>query len=368
MRPCIFIIGTRAQLVKLAPVLRIAVETGLSHVVWFSGQHRESINDLISDFNLKSTFVLPDNHKERSSITSLIAWLPKMLLESRRYLLEQSRIADTAPLVIVHGDTLTTFLAALAAKTSTGDVIHLESGLTSKSVLDPFPEEALRRLTFHLTRYAFCPNHEATAFMRRFKKCEVVDTQENTLIDSVRYALEANTQNISRIEGNYFVASIHRFQNIYHSSRLKRLISVIEKVSRHGTVYFVLHPSTERRLTETGQIKELREIKSIRLIPRLPYTEFLRLIAYARGVLTDGGSNQEELSYLGIPTILFRTRTERPDGLEKNIKFAHDIPKPLDQFIAEGGLDAMRETARTDIGIFPSSQIVNQIKSWAATA
>ncbi|MGH8556310.1 MAG: UDP-N-acetylglucosamine 2-epimerase [Methylococcales bacterium] len=365
MRPCIFILGTRAQLVKVAPVLREAVESGLPHCVWFSGQHRESISDLIADFALQSSFVMPETHEEKSSIKSLVAWVPRMLRDSRRYLLKQAGAANAAPLVVVHGDTLTTFLAALAAKLSAGDVVHLESGLSSKSLLDPFPEELLRRMTFRLTRYALCPNPEAVAIMQRFRGCKVVNTFENTLLDSVRYALANNARAACDQEDAYFVASVHRFQNLYQSSRLTRLVLELVQISRRGKVYFVLHPPTARRLKETGLIEKLQDGPSIRLIPRLPYTRFLTLLANARGVFTDGGSNQEELSYLGVPAILFRTCSERPDGLGSNIRLIDEIDQTLDEFITSGGLDAIRQPARTGSKVFPSAHVVKMLRDWA---
>ncbi len=365
IRPCIFILGTRAQLVKVAPVLRKAVESGLPHCVWFSGQHRESISDLIADFDLQSSFVMPEVLEERSSIKDLVTWVPRMLRDSRHYLLKQAEATNAAPLVVVHGDTLTTFLAALAATLSAGDVVHLESGLSSKSLLDPFPEELLRRMTFRLTRYALCPNPEAVAIMQRFRDCEVVNTHENTILDSVRYALANKTRAVRDEENTYFVASVHRFRNLYQSTRLTRLVSELVQISQRGKVYFVLHPPTKRRLKETGLLEKLQNVASIRLIPRLPYTRFLSLLASARGVFTDGGSNQEELAYLGVPTILFRTRSERPDGLGRNIRLMDQIDQTLDEFITSGGLDAIRQPARTESKVFPSTHTVKMLRDWA---
>ena len=74
MRRCIFVLGTRAQLVKIAPVLRLAAASGLRHTVWFTGQHHESVDDLIEDFSLTSEFVLPNNRKERSSIFRSVSY------------------------------------------------------------------------------------------------------------------------------------------------------------------------------------------------------------------------------------------------------------------------------------------------------
>src|SRR3546814_3372331 len=99
-----------------------------------------------------------------------------------RRFIGQQRHAGETPLWGVHGDTLSTFLGAAAARLAKARVVHLESGLSSGSALDPFPEELLRRFTFLLADYALCPNRQAAERMRRSGKCIVVDTGENTLL------------------------------------------------------------------------------------------------------------------------------------------------------------------------------------------
>lgn len=364
-RRCIFIVGTRAQLVKVAPVLREAVAENLPHTVWFTGQHRESIDDLIADFELRSQFIMPDKHEERSSITSLLLWMPRMVRDCRRYLQDQGMLVAASPLAVVHGDTLSTLLGAIAAKLAGAEVVHLESGLSSNAALDPFPEEILRRLTFRLTRYALCPNAEATARMQQVSRCDVIDTGENTLLDSVRYALRVGYSAYQDRPGTYFVASLHRFQNIYPEARLTVLVEELLGVATIGKVYFVLHPPTERRLRETGLMERLSDAPNLILTPRLPYTRFVALIANARGAFSDGGSNQEELSYLGVPTVLFRERSERPDGLGRNIALRAELDLPLVDFILSGGLDRMRYGVEVDDRVRPSRDAVKSLRRWA---
>ena len=365
MRSSIFVIGTRAQLVKVAPVLRAASRYGLPHVVWFTGQHRESIDDLIADFGLESVFVMPDRHSERSSVHALLAWAPRMFMDCCRFIKEQ-RKAGGNPMVVVHGDTLSTLLGAAAARLVKADVVHLESGLSSGSLGDPFPEEALRRLTFLFAQYALCPNRQAAERMRRFSKCTVVDTGENTLLDSVRYALESKRRGSAPPAADYFVASIHRFQNLYRLARLRSIVDQLAELSEIAPVYFVMHPATERRLRETGLGEQILDrAPGIRTVPRMPYTEFLGLIAGSRGVISDGGSNQEELSYLGVPTVLYRERTERPDGIGRNVIFKKDIPWSLARFVAEGGMERLRTASALRDDVFPSDLSVRALAEWA---
>jgi UDP-N-acetylglucosamine 2-epimerase (non-hydrolysing) len=363
MRQCIFVLGTRAQLVKVAPVLRLAQASGLRHTVWFTGQHHESIDDLIADFGLTSKFVLPANPKERSSIGRLLIWIPKTVHDCFRYVNATKLWTGKRPLVIVHGDTLSTWLGAVAGRWGGGDIVHLESGLSSGKWNDPFPEELLRRLTFRKARYAICPNDEAAERMQQYAGCIVVNTKENTLLDCVRFA--ANTVSRDSQPRDYFVASIHRFQNIYKRDELARIVDEMIAAAEFGDLYFILHPPTEIRLKRYGLFDALSAARGVHVRPRMPYTDFLVLLSGARAVFSDGGSNQEELSYLGVPTLLYRDRSERPDGIGANIRFRSEIGGSLHEYIASGGIDGLRAASRIDEDVAPSRVTVEYLSRWA---
>lgn len=365
MRQCIFVLGTRAQLVKIAPVLKLAQDAGLRHTVWFTGQHDESIDDLIADFGLASQFVLPANRKEHSSIVRLLVWMPSTVYRCYEYVKSVKLWTGKRPLVVVHGDTLSTWLGAVAGRWGGGDIVHLESGLSSGKWNDPFPEEMLRRLTFRKTRYALCPNDEAAARMENYPGCIVVNTRENTLLDCVRFAIGSASDRPEGGESGYFVASIHRFQNIYQRDELARIVDEMLAAAHFGEVHFILHPPTELRLKKYGLMDTLAEAPGVNVRPRMPYTDFLALLSGARAVFSDGGSNQEELSYLGVPTILYRDRSERPDGLGENIRLRPEIPGAMKAFIASGAIDGLRKPSRIDDDIRPSSMTVDALLKWS---
>lgn len=365
MRQCIFVLGTRAQLVKIAPVLQMAERSGLRHTVWFTGQHHESIDDLIADFGLTSEFVLPDNPKERSSIGKLLVWIPKTVYDCYQYVHSVKLWTKKRPLVIVHGDTLSTWLGAVAGHWGGGDIVHLESGLSSGKWNDPFPEEILRRLTFRKARFAICPNDEAAERMQKYSSCIVINTKENTLLDCVRYATKDAGDLTELSDDNYFVASIHRFQNIYKRDELARIVDEMIAAAKFGEIHFILHPPTELRLKKYGLYDILNETPGMRLRPRMPYTDFLALMGGARAVFSDGGSNQEELSYLGVPAVLYRERSERPDGLGKNIVLRADIGETVNEYIETGRIDELRVPSRIDDALEPSSLTVDALVRWA---
>lgn len=364
MRQCIFVIGTRAQLVKIAPVLTLAATSGLDHVVWFTGQHNESIDDLKVDFEIQSPFVYPDKQKEHASVLGLLAWLPGTFFRCRKFIAGAAGSTGAGPLVVVHGDTLSTFVGAAAGRAAGGRIVHLESGLSSEKLFDPFPEEILRRLTFRLTHFALCPNDAAFQRMRGIRGVDARSTGENTLLDCVRFALEKPGDGAST-EG-HFVASIHRFGNIFRKEALESIVDELIELATVAKLYFVLHPSTERRLRTYGLYRKLEDATGVLLTPRMPYTKFLALLGSARAVFSDGGSNQEELSYLGVPTVLFRERSERPDGIGENIVFRHQIESSLLDFAERGGFDALKRPSRLDDAVYPSRVTVDALLEWAA--
>ncbi len=362
MRQCIFVVGTRAQLVKISPVLRLAVQTGLRHTVLFTGQHHDSIDDLITDFELTSKIIQPEGRSEKSSIGKLLLWLPATFYRCNRYIAGAKTRSKYRPLVVVHGDTLSTLIGALAGRLAGADIVHLESGLSSGKWSDPFPEEMLRRFTFKLTQFAICPNDEASERMHAYSGCIVLNTHENTLLDCVRFALRSDRDLMG--EGCDFVVSIHRYHNIFHREALQRIVSEIIELARIGTVWFILHPPTEIRLKKYGFFEQLRNQDGIRMLPRMPYTEFLELMNKAKAVFSDGGSNQEELSYLGVPTVLYRDRSERPDGLGANIRFRSELENTPAECVKSGEIERLRRVARVNDAVQPSQLTVEALLKW----
>ena len=363
MRHCIFAMGTRAQLIKMAPVIRLASELRLEHSVWLSGQHSASIEDLIKDFDLHAAIAQPIRLKERSTVGTLLVWLPGALRGCYRYVREVTGRTGRSPLLVVHGDTLSTLVSAVAGRLGGADIVHLESGLTSGAMLDPFPEELLRRMTFRLTKFAICPSEAAERQMAKYSCRDSVNTIENTLLDCVRYAL--SDEAVPAEYGGYFVVSIHRVSNIFSRARLAAISQEVVQLSELGRVHFVLHPPTERRLAAAGLLETLHNAPRVCLQPRTTYSRFIRLLAGSRAVLSDGGSNQEELSYLGVPTILYRSRSERPDGIGSNIVFRNAIPGELIDFVASGRLDRLRAPARHLNDVEPSRIAVLALRGWS---
>jgi UDP-N-acetylglucosamine 2-epimerase (non-hydrolysing) len=354
LRRLIFIIGTRAQLIKVAPVVLACERLQLSSTLVMTGQHRETMQDLIDEFGIKSPQVAAVEAIERSTIWSLLRWLPAAY-KGVKARLKEARISGSDMYVLVHGDTLSTLIGAAAGNRLGAHVVHLESGLTSGKIFDPFPEELCRRIVFHMTNIAICPNDMAANFMKRYRRTVVINTHGNTIVDAI--ALSGASPERRDLKNPYLLASLHRFHNIYDKSRLHQLVALIEQVSARFPVYFVLHPATRKRLEKENLFQRLSSAPGIRLSPRMGYRDFLFLAAGAACVLTDGGSNQEELAALGVPTVVMRSQTERPDGLGANAVMEADVSGGVGRFILEEGFQHLRRQPLSMHGAGPSHQI-----------
>lgn len=357
-RQQVFVIGTRAQLIKVAPVVVACERKGLQCTLLMTGQHHETMQGLISEFGIASPQVLALLPSEHATVASLARWLPAAYRGVRARLAEIGGSGFDLD-VLVHGDTLSTLVGAFAARRGGARVVHLESGLSSGKLFDPFPEEFCRRLVFRMTDVAMCPNDTAADYMRRYRRVQVIETGGNTIVDAVALTGAADVRSDS--DSLYIVASLHRFQNIYDSKRLRWLVILIEALATRFPVHFVLHPATRGRLEKAGLLQRLASTRGVILSPRMGYRDFLRLAAGAACVLTDGGSNQEELAVLGVPTIIMRTHTERPDGLGANTVMEKDIPGGVESCVLRGAYARLRRPATTIAAIGPSMKIAEYL-------
>jgi UDP-N-acetylglucosamine 2-epimerase (non-hydrolysing) len=194
---------------------------------------------------------------------------------------------------------------------------------------------------------------------KRHPRARILESQGNTIVDAV--ALTGASAIPPDGAAPYLVASLHRFQNIYETRRLAALVSLMKDLSSHIDVRFVLHPATRVRLEKQGLLSSLSAASRIHLLPRMGYGDFLRMAAGAMCVLTDGGSNQEELAALGVPTIVMRVRTERPDGLGANALMESDVPGGVYRFIVEGEVRKLRRPSMPMGAVGPSSLIAHAL-------
>lgn len=307
-------IGTRAQLIKMAPVLLELERRGMPFHLVLTGQHKETMGQLLADFGIRT---LPRYLYQGSEITGVAqmgAWFLRCLWRClRRADAFLPRGRGGRDVILVHGDTFSTLLGAVAGALRGMEVAHIEAGLRSRNIFHPFPEELTRLAVTRLADVAFCPGQWACGNLAGVSvRC--IDTGQNTLAESLAHALKAQEEQ-SRPGGDFGIASLHRFENIFRRPQLVRIVYLIEQAAERYPLVFVLHPATRKKLAQFGLLERLEHSPRIDLVPRMGYVEFVRLMKRARFVITDGGGNQEELSYLGIPTLLMRKATERREGM-----------------------------------------------------
>ena len=358
----VFVVGTRAQLIKVAPVILECESRACEVKLLMTGQHKETMDDLVAEFGIRASPDFAMSSTERDSIWGLMAWLPGAFLGVRKFLRRWNKRGSNV-FVLVHGDTLSTLVGAAAARSVGARVVHLESGLTSGKVLDPFPEEICRRLVFRMTDMAMCPSESAMQHMARYRNVECIDTQGNTILDAVRCALKALP---IPAKASYAVVSLHRFQNLYDIGRLTALVETVVSVAEVMEVHFVLHPATRKRLSQLSLMQCLDQAPNVILHPRMGYVAFLSLAAASDCVLTDGGSNQEELAALGAPTIIMRPRTERADGLGANAIMEADVHEGVAAFVRDGKHRALRRNCMPLRADGPSRRIVDSVLAHAS--
>lgn len=309
-------IGTKAQLIKMGPVMYALQQAGIPYRFIHSGQHRETMDDLIANFGIKKPDVYLYEGRDITGIIQMLVWALKIVM-SGMFRPEALWGSREKGFVLNHGDTFSTLLGTLLAKLHRHKAVHVESGLRSFNYFHPFPEEIVRVLTIAMSDIAFAPGQWACENLRHFRGV-VINTEENTLLDSTRQHLVCTPAPGLRPEVPYAVASIHRFENIFQQERLSWIVDQLITASAECLLLFVMHKPTVIKLHEFGLMDKLEQCPGIELRPRYDHIDFLHLVAGAEFVITDGGSNQEECHYMGKPCLIMRTCTERLEGIGQN--------------------------------------------------
>lgn len=313
-----FVIGTRAQLFKMTPIMLECERRGLEWRWVYAAQHRETFQQTLDFFGLPGPdYTIVKWDTEARTMGKMWYWFGKMLLALPRSKKILAGYTGKDHIVLTHGDTTTTFLGALIGKLTRTHVMHVESGLRSFNLFNPFPEEINRLITFRLSDYFACPGDWALGNVEKFKGTKI-NTIENTQMDVLKFGLEnIHKATIELPKTKYVVLSSHRYENVFNKERFEKVIRAGELAAEKFKVIIPQHPVTEGQLDKLGFRKRLEDNENIILMPRLEYENYLKAISGAEFVMTDGGGNQEELYHLGKPTLLLRDETERQEGLGK---------------------------------------------------
>lgn len=357
-----FVIGTRAQLFKMAPVMLECERRKLQWRWVYAAQHRETISETLKAFELPEPhYTVFDWDTEANTVSKFVYWFIKVNLSLFKGKKILGGYTGSEHVVLTHGDTSTTLWGALLGKIFRCKVMHVESGLRSFNLLKPFPEELNRVFTFRMTDYYACPGEWAMKNLEKHKGIKF-NTQENTQIDTLRYGYKKSAQaKINLPNEKYAVVSIHRYENVTNKKQFEKIIFLLEEIAEKYKLLFVLHPVTQNQITKYNLRSRIERNPDIELRPRLEYLPFIKAIKNSEFVITDGGGNQEELYHLGKPTLIFRNETERQEGVGENAVLAKFNKNIIDEFVAsyenykrEGNIK----------NIYPSKTIVSKIESY----
>ncbi|HKQ30736.1 MAG TPA: UDP-N-acetylglucosamine 2-epimerase [Burkholderiales bacterium] len=318
-----FAIGTKAQFIKMAPLMHLLQTQGRRYHLLDLSQHGGLTGRILSDFDLAPTITrLRDDKRSVETYLQAALWLGHGFRHvlSRRTTVKRRLFLDHDGVVLLHGDTLSTLMGLHLARAAGLPTALVEAGLTSERLLDPFPEEAIRRYVSARTDYLFAPDDTATAWLtqRRFRG-ETVNTSYNTGRDALDLILARHRATSIKPASPYGVVTLHRLETLSNRARLYRAIEhILALADTLGDLHFYLHPPTENALKRIGLYDRVRRNTHLKLFGLAPYSEFVTVLNSARYILTDGGSIQEEASYLDKPCLILRNRTERRDGLNRN--------------------------------------------------
>lgn len=306
------IFGTRPEAIKMAPVIaELRKHPDIETRVCITAQHREMLDQVMALFHIQADYDL-----------NIMAQGQTLYDITGRVLrgLQEVFAKERPDCVLVHGDTTTTFTAALAAFYAQIPVGHVEAGLRTGNLLSPFPEEANRQLTGVLANYHFAPTETARDnLLREHKKAENIFVTGNTVIDALFATVKKDytfaDAAIEQIEEHkrVILVTTHRRENLgapmHHVYRaLRRLVDDIPDTE-------IVFPVHRNPLVREAVAEELEGHDRIHLVEPMEYEPFTNLMARSAIVLTDSGGIQEEAPSLGKPVLVLRDTTERPEAV-----------------------------------------------------
>ncbi len=320
-RICI-IIGTRPEAIKMAPVVRALKNHALSCDeldirICVTAQHRQMLDQVLELFHIVPDYDLDIMHNGQN-----LTDITTRALTGLQYILEECK----PDIVMVHGDTTTTFAASLAAYYARIAVAHVEAGLRTGNIYSPWPEEINRRLTGAIAALHFAPTENARLnLIREGIDTKIIHTTGNTVIDSLLHVV-ARLKGESELRHSYdskftyldatkrlILVTGHRRENF--GEGFENICCALKTLSARHDIEIIYPVHLNPNVRQPVQHILTKEL-SVHLIEPLDYLSFVYLMNRAYLVLTDSGGIQEEAPSLGKPVLVMRNTTERPEGVD----------------------------------------------------
>ncbi len=309
MKKVMLVFGTRPEAIKMCPlVLEFRRRPEFRTVVCVTGQHREMLTQVLDAFGVQPDYDLAIMKQNQTlfDITSEILLRIRPVLESER-----------PDVLLVHGDTTTTFAAALAGFYLQIPVGHVEAGLRTHNLYSPYPEEFNRTAVGIVAKYHFAPTEQAKAnLLAEGKSSDGIYVTGNTAIDALRTTVREDYRHeqLDWAEGSRLVLlTAHRRENL--GEPMHHMFRAIRRIVDERADVKVLYPIHMNPVVRRAAEEELSGSDRIRIIEPLDVLDFHNFLARSYLVLTDSGGIQEEAPSLGKPVLVMRDTTERPEGV-----------------------------------------------------
>ncbi|MEH7235365.1 non-hydrolyzing UDP-N-acetylglucosamine 2-epimerase [Bacillus sp. JJ1562] len=305
------IFGTRPEAIKMAPVIKELENHPhqITPIVTVTAQHRNMLDQVLDTFEIKPQYDL-DIMQERQTLTSITS---RALTG-----IDEILIKETPDLVLVHGDTTTTFAAGVAAFYNQIKVGHVEAGLRTYNKYSPFPEEMNRKMTTCIADFHFAPTEKAAQNLHAENIPESsIFITGNTGIDALKLTVTPSYQHpiLNKIgTDKLLLLTAHRRENL--GEPLKNIFKAIKRITQVHEDVQVVYPVHLNPAVKDAATTILGNNERIHLIDPLPVLDFHNFAARAHLILTDSGGIQEEAPSLGVPVLVLRDTTERPEGIE----------------------------------------------------
>lgn len=309
MKTIMLVFGTRPEAIKMCPLVNeLKSRKGMRIVVCVSGQHRQMLEQVLDAFD-----VVPDYDLNIMKDKQTLFDITTNILNSIKVVLEEVK----PDVVLVHGDTSTTFVTALACFYLQIPVGHVESGLRTYEIYSPYPEEFNRQAVGIVAKYNFAPTETAkNNLIKEGKNPESIFVTGNTAIDALKTTVrdEYNHPDLEWAKDSRLIMiTAHRRENL--GEPMKNMFRAIKRIVDEHTDIKAIYPIHMNPVVREAANEILGNCERIRIIDPLDVLDFHNFLSHSYLILTDSGGIQEEAPSLGKPVLVMRDTTERPEGI-----------------------------------------------------
>ena len=310
MKKVMLVFGTRPEAIKMCPlVLELKKRQEIQTLVCVTGQHRQMLDQVLEAFGVQPDYDL-SIMKQRQTLFDVTI----NILDRIREVLEKER----PDVVLVHGDTSTTFVTALACFYMQIPVGHVEAGLRTYDIYSPYPEEFNRQAVGIVAKYNFSPTELSKQnLLREGKKEETIYVTGNTAIDALKTTVRedyAHPELEWAKDSRLIMLTAHRRENL--GEPMHNMFRAIRRVMDEHPDVKAIYPIHMNPVVRQAAEKELGGCDRVRIIEPLDVLDFHNFLARSYLILTDSGGIQEEAPSLGKPVLVMRDTTERPEGIK----------------------------------------------------